>query len=97
MKYYIAELASDPSGPSGKSYPSVYPGSRRLENVLSRALAAAQDAKKEHYTVLRGSEQFIAAADAGKLINSRIILAADIDESGINMESMKVLRYLNVN
>lgn len=97
MKKYIAELASGPSGPSGKSYPSVYPGSRRLENVLSRALAAAQDAKKEHYTVLRGSEQFIAAADAGKLINSRIILAADIDESGINMESMKVLRYLNVN
>lgn len=70
-------------------------GSRRLERVLSRA--ADQDAKKDNHIVLSGSGQFIAAADAGKLRNSRIIFAAGIDESGINMESVEVLRYLNMN
>lgn len=50
-----------------------------------------------HVTVICGSREFTAAANAGKLRNNRIIFAADLDESGVNIEAMNVIGYLNLN
>ena len=46
---------------------------------------------------INGSREFAAAARAGKLKDSRILFAVDIDESGVNIEALEVIRFLNLN
>lgn len=68
-------------------------GSSRLKEALSHAISEGGTG----VTALNGSREFAAAAEAGKLRNNRIIIAADLDESGVNIEAMKVIGYLNLN
>ena len=70
----------------------------RLEKVLNRVLAESfTDSAAFKPLKISGSEEFAAAAADGHLKNSRIIFAADIDESGTNIECIKVIRFLNMN
>ena len=63
---------------------------KRLEYILKHAL-------KDDLKVcnIYGADEFISAAESGQLRKSRILIAAEIDESGICMHVMKVLSYLN--
>lgn len=63
---------------------------KRLEYILEHAL-------KDDLKVcnIHGADEFISAAESGQLQKSRILIAAEIDESGICMDVMKVLSYLN--
>ena len=63
---------------------------KRLEYILKHAL-------KDDLKVcnIYGADEFISAAESGQLQKSRILIAAEIDESGICMDVMKVLSYLN--
>lgn len=62
----------------------------RLEDILKQALR--DDLKVCN---IDGADAFISEAESGKLQKSKILIAAEIDESGICMEVMKVLSYLN--
>ena len=68
-------------------------GPSRMERITAAALAGSEI--NCHVAVLCGSGEFAAAAEAGRLRNSRIIFAADLDESGVNTEAAKVLGYLH--
>lgn len=68
-------------------------GASRLKEALSHAISEGGTG----VTALNGSREFAAAAEAGKLRNNRIIIAADLDESGVNIEAMKVIGCLNLN
>ena len=68
-------------------------GSSRLKETLDRALSKDGTG----VTMLNGSREFTAAASEGKLKNNRIIFAADLDESGVNIEALEVIRFLNLN
>ena len=70
-------------------------GSGRLDQLLEYALADAE--KKTEIYWLDGADEFCRAADSGQLEESRILFAAELDISGINMEMMEVLRYLHRN
>lgn len=65
----------------------------RLKDTLGYALSKDGTG----VTMLNGSREFTAAASEGKLKNNRIIFAADLDESGINIEAFEVIRFLNLN
>lgn len=65
----------------------------RLKDTLGYALSKDGTG----VTMLNGSREFTAAASEGKLKNNRIIFAADLDESGVNIEAMEVIRFLNLN
>ena len=65
----------------------------RLKDTLGYALSKDGTG----VTMLNGSREFTAAASEGKLKNNRIIFAADLDESGINIEALEVIRFLNLN
>ena len=65
----------------------------RLKDTLGYALSKDGTG----VTMLNGSREFMAAASEGKLKNNRIIFAADLDESGINIEAFEVIRFLNLN
>ena len=68
-------------------------GPSRMERITAAALAGSEI--NCHVAVLCGSGEFAAAAEAGRLRNSRIIFVADLDESGVNTEAAKVLGYLH--
>ena len=65
----------------------------RLKDTLGYALSKDGTG----VTMLNGSREFTAAASEGKLKNNRIIFAADLDESGVNIEALEVIRFLNLN
>lgn len=65
----------------------------RLKDTLGYALSKDGTG----VTMLNGSREFTAAASEGKLKNKKIIFAADLDESGINIEAFEVIRFLNLN
>lgn len=65
----------------------------RLKDTLGYALSKDGTG----VTMLNGSREFTAAASEGKLNNKKIIFAADLDESGINIEAFEVIRFLNLN
>ena len=67
--------------------------SSRLKDTLGYALSKDGTG----VTMLNGSREFTAAARAGKLKDSRILFAVDIDESGVNIEALEVIRFLNLN
>lgn len=68
-------------------------GPSRMERITAAALAESEI--NCHVTVLCGSRDFTTAAEAGSLRNNRIIFAADLDESGVNVEAAMVLGYLH--
>ena len=68
-------------------------GPSRMERITAAALAESEI--NCHVTVLCGSRDFTTAAEAGSLRNNRIIFAADLDESGVNVEAALVLGYLH--
>ena len=82
MSLYIVYL-SDPDG------------SGRMDRVLEYALKDAQ--QKTDLIWLDGADEFCRAADSGQLEDCRLLFAAELDMSGINMEMMEVLRYLHRN
>ena len=82
MSLYIAYL-TDPDG------------SGRLDYLLESALKDAEG--KTDICWLDGADAFCTAADGGQLEDSRILFAVELEESGINMEMMEVLRYLHRN
>lgn len=67
----------------------------RMEKIATDAIAESEI--NCHITVICGNREFAAAANAGKLRKSRIIFAADLDGSGVNIEAMNVIGYLNLN
>ena len=70
-------------------------GGGRLDSVLEYALNAAGEKCKLNW--LDGADAFCEAAQEGLLENAKILFAAELDASGINMEMMEVLRYLHRN
>ena len=64
-------------------------GSGRLENVLDTAL------KGMELNWIESADEFCEACSLGELEDSRILFAVELDESGINMEMMEILRYLH--
>lgn len=68
-------------------------GSGRLDLVLEDALGGV--GKKAEIRWLKSADDFCRAAEEGILKDSRLLLAAELGESGINMEMMEVLRYLH--
>ena len=66
-----------------------------MEKIATDAIAESEI--NCHIIVICGSREFAAAASTGKLRNSRIIFAADLDGSGVNIEAMNVIGYLNLN
>ena len=80
-------------------------GSSRLKETLRKVFAngsiqvSTPDGSNRVCTLtnIYGSKEFYAAAKDGRLKNSRIIFAADLDESGVNIEAMKAIGYLNLN
>ena len=95
-------LTSDGIGADGREAEC---GSSRLKETLRKVFSngsirvSTPDGSNRVCTLtnIYGSEEFTAAAEAGKLKNSRIIFAADLDESGINLEAVKVIGCLNRN
>ena len=95
-------LTSDGIGADGRKAEC---GSSRLKETLRKVFSngsirvSTPDGSNRVCTLtnIYGSEEFTAAAEAGKLKNSRIIFAADLDESGINLEAVKVIGCLNRN
>lgn len=87
MDLYLIKLScSDDCDCTGR-------GPSRMEKIIATALA--ESSINCHMEVLCGSRAFIAAAEAERLRNNRIIFAADLDESGVNIEAVRVLKYLN--
>ena len=70
-------------------------GGGRLDSVLEYALNAAGETCKLNW--LDGADAFCEAAQEGLLEDAKILFAAELDASGINMEMMEVLRYLHRN
>lgn len=68
-------------------------GSGRLDSVLGEALSGLQEHAELEW--LESADDFCDAADHGELEDCRILFAVELDESGINMEMMEVLRYLH--
>lgn len=64
-------------------------GSGRMDLVLEEALTGVQ------VQWIDCADDFCEAAAEGELAGCRILFAAELDESGINMELMEVLRYLH--
>lgn len=95
-------LTSDGIGADGRRAEC---SSSRLNNTLRKVFSndsievSTPDSSNRVYTLanINGSKEFATAASAGKLRNSRIIFAADLDESGVNIEAMNVIGYLNLN
>lgn len=86
-------LTSDGIGADGRGAECE---SSRLNNTL-RKVFSNDGTEASAPANIYGSKEFSAAANAGKLRNSRIIFAADLDESGVNIEAMNVIGYLNLN
>ena len=64
-----------------------------MDGVLDEALAAAEG--KAEVLWLNGADAFCEAADRGELQHGRILFAAELEESGINLELAEVCRYLH--
>lgn len=68
-------------------------GSGRIGKILKEALDSA--GKQTEVCWLNSADAFCAAAEMEKLKQSRILFAAELPESGINLELMALLQYLH--
>ena len=69
--------------------------SGRLDRVLDDALKDAEKKVSVHW--IESADDLCDAAEHGELEQVNLLFAVDLDESGINMEMMEVLRYLHRN
>lgn len=71
-------------------------GSGRLDTMVDEILKPAQDAEVQLHWI-ESADDFCDAADHGELQDCRVLFAVELEESGINMEMMEILRYLHRN
>ena len=70
-------------------------GNGRIDSVLEEVCSAMD--KKAEIRWIDGADEFCRVCDSGEFSGSRILFAAELDESGINMEMMEIIRYLHRN
>ena len=72
-------------------------GSGRLDAVLEQVENRLRQRKDGPVRInwIESADDFCHAASQGELEESRILFAVELEESGINMEMMEVLRYLH--
>ena len=79
MKRYVADFISDSDKDS------------RIRSVLEPILA---EYGGSGFSLLRGCDEFMRAAENGDLAGSSVILAADIGEGGVSFPALKLIDFI---
>ncbi len=81
MRFYLIKISAE--NPRG-----------RMETVIQQSLIRAEELSC-HIVKLQTAEQFRRASEAGLLKGEKLLFAVELDESGVNLEAYRLLKYIN--